>query len=132
MRNFSARTKANNVIYIGQFADGGDIFNPYRCEAELNVIAEKLVRAFRAHPGRFVPSDEVFAATTFLLGVIRIGDDYCLPQDAHFTPSEFRVLRDAALYIRDVKRHGAATDKSWVYVNLNEGHTVTLVNHLVG
>jgi hypothetical protein len=130
MRNFSARTRLVNTINVGSNASDDDLFNPNRCESELTVIAEKLVRAFQQNPGRFVRSDEVFAATTFMLGVVRIGDDYCLPHDAWFTPSEFGILRDAALFVRDVKRHGDMAEKTWFYVNLNEGHTVTLINHL--
>jgi len=132
MRNFSCRTKVNNVITINSNVADDDLFNPNRCESELTVIAEKLLRAFSNNAGRFVNSDEVFRATTFMLGVVRIGDDYCLPHDSsELTPSEFSSLREAALYVRDVKRHGALAEKLWTYVNLNEGYTVTLINRLV-
>lgn len=135
MRNFNVSVFAQNVFRVsGSFQDA-------------RPVAEKLVRAFSANPCEFPGLDAIGEAERVVNGAIMhylmnrlnrlSGDevDFAGLYDgaSRFTPSEFDSLARAGAFLAMVHEEDESLNKIeapaiHVYVNLNEGHTVLLVN----
>jgi len=121
MRNFTSNIKALHVLNVAGYRDIAE-------------VAEKLVRAMSRNPDYHPGTVVIEEATAWMrccheefLGGIPAAANSSLTLQCEWTPSELTSLREATEFISGV----ALSDMfnhSFIYVNMNEGHTVLLMN----